>query len=159
MDVTTLQRQLRTLSSCVLREGTVYSECTSSASMLGVHMLPDLWRRKCGAMRVIRCEQRRFIHAAAPAVRYMFGRSACAIYKGSVDRNKWHKCRAISWVRSKMGWPFRILKRVFEFTKVCYRGPKKNHERLLAVLAPINFYQLYFYQLYQHREHLVPLGA
>jgi transposase, IS5 family len=48
-------------------------------------------------------------------------------------------------------WPFRILKRVFGFTKVRYRGLKKNHEWLLAAFALVN--------LYLHRKRLVPLAA
>jgi IS5 family transposase len=47
--------------------------------------------------------------------------------------------------------PFRILKRVFGFTKVRYRGLKKNHEWLCAAFALVN--------LYQHRNRLVPQGA
>jgi IS5 family transposase len=54
-------------------------------------------------------------------------------------------------VRSKVEWPFRILKRVFGFTKVRYRGLKKNHEWLLTAFALVN--------LYQHRKRLAPLGA
>jgi len=51
----------------------------------------------------------------------------------------------------KVEWPFRILKRIFGYTKVRYRGLKKNHEWLLAAFALIN--------LYQHRNRLVALGA
>jgi IS5 family transposase len=54
-------------------------------------------------------------------------------------------------VRSKVEWPFRILKRIFGYTKVRYRGLKKNHEWLLTAFALVN--------LYQHRKRLVPLGA
>jgi len=38
-------------------------------------------------------------------------------------------------------WPFRILKRVFGFTKVRYRELKKNHEWLCAGFALANIYQ------------------
>jgi IS5 family transposase len=55
-------------------------------------------------------------------------------------------------------WPFRILKRVFGFTKVRYRGLKKNHEWLCAAFALAN--------LYKNRKRLAginlwlaPLGA
>ena len=44
-----------------------------------------------------------------------------------------------------------ILKRIFGYTKVRYRGLKKNHEWLLAAFALVN--------LYQHRYRLVTLGA
>ncbi len=50
-----------------------------------------------------------------------------------------------------MEWPFRILKQIFKYTKVRYRGIKKNHEWLLAAFALVN--------LYQHRKRLVLLGA
>jgi len=40
---------------------------------------------------------------------------------------------------------------VFGFTKVRYRGLKKNHEWLLAAFALVN--------LYQNRKRLVSLGA
>jgi IS5 family transposase len=61
------------------------------------------------------------------------------------------KNRTKARVRSEVEWPFRILKRVFGFTKVRYRGLKKNHEWLLAAFALVN--------LYQHRKRPVPLGA
>lgn len=54
-------------------------------------------------------------------------------------------------LRSKVEWPFGILKRVFGFTRVRYRGLKKSHEWLLATFALVN--------LYQHRKHLASLGA
>jgi hypothetical protein len=43
-----------------------------------------------------------------------------------------------------------LLKRVFGFTRVRYRG-LKNHEWLLAAFALVN--------LYLHRKRLVPLAA
>ncbi len=63
---------------------------------------------------------------------------------------KWSGARTEQ-VRSKVEWPFRILKRVFGYTRVRYRGLKKNHEWLLAAFALVN--------LYQHRKRLVTLGA
>ena len=68
-----------------------------------------------------------------------------------VDEEEQRKNRTKARVRSKVEWPFRILKRVFGFTKVRYRGLKKNHEWLLAAFALVN--------LYQHRKRLAPLGA
>ena len=44
-------------------------------------------------------------------------------------------------VRAKVEWPFRIVKRIFGFTKVRYRGLKKNHEWVCAGLALVNLYQ------------------
>jgi IS5 family transposase len=54
-------------------------------------------------------------------------------------------------VRAKVEHGFRILKRVFGFDKVRYRGIAKNHNRLCACFALIN--------LYLHRKRLAPLGA
>ena len=71
--------------------------------------------------------------------------------KDSVDEVERRKNRTKARVRSKVEWPFRILKRVFGYTKVRYRGLKKNHEWLLAAFALVN--------LYQHRKRLVTLGA
>jgi IS5 family transposase len=47
--------------------------------------------------------------------------------------------------------PFRILKRVFGFVKVRFRGLKKNHDHLCVSFALAN--------LYQHRKRLATLGA
>ena len=72
-------------------------------------------------------------------------------YKGRVDEEARRKNRTKARVRARVEWPFRILKRVFGFTKVRYRGLKKNHQWLLAAFALVN--------LYQHRKRLAPLGA
>jgi IS5 family transposase len=45
---------------------------------------------------------------------------------------------------------FRILKRVFGFDKVRYRGIAKNHHRMCANFALVN--------LYLQRKHLATLG-
>ena len=71
--------------------------------------------------------------------------------KDSVDEVERRKNRTKARVRSKVEWPFRILNRVFGYTKVRYRGLRKNHEWLLAAFALVN--------LYQHRNRLVTLGA
>jgi hypothetical protein len=54
-------------------------------------------------------------------------------------------------VRAKVEHMFRILKRVFGFDRVRYRGIAKNHHRLCANFALIN--------LYLHRKRLALLGA
>ena len=72
-------------------------------------------------------------------------------YKDHVDEEARRRNKTKSKVRAKVEHPFRILKRVFGFTKVRYRGLKKNHEWLCAAFALVN--------LYQHRNRLAPLGA
>ncbi len=54
-------------------------------------------------------------------------------------------------VRAKVEHPFRILKRVFGFTRVRYRGIWKNHQWLCAAFALVN--------LNQHRNRLAPQRA
>jgi IS5 family transposase len=133
------------------KEGIVHSVCTSAASVSDVHMLPDLLH---GHEKKVWGDagyqgQTEAIHAAAPAAQDMTSRRAK--HKGGVDQVERRKNRTKARVRSKVEWSFRILKRVFGFTKVRYRGLKKNHEWLLAAFALVN--------LYQHRNRLVPLGA
>jgi transposase, IS5 family len=47
-------------------------------------------------------------------------------YKDGVDEQARRKNRNKSKVRAEVEWPFRLLKRVFGFTKVRYRGLKKR---------------------------------
>ena len=54
-------------------------------------------------------------------------------------------------MRAKVEHPFRILKRVFGFVKVRFRGLKKNHHHLCAAFALVN--------LYMHRKRLATLGS
>src|SRR5215813_8904909 len=56
------------------------------------------------------------------------------------------KNRVKARVRAKVEHPFRILKRIFGFEKVRYRGLKKNPQRLCACFALVN--------LYLHRKRL-----
>jgi len=133
------------------KEGIVHSVCTSAASVSDVHMLPDLLH---GEEKKVWGDagyqgQAESIHAAAPDAQEMTSRRTKR--KDSVDEVERRKNRTKARVRSKVEWPFRILKRVFGYTKVRYRGLKKNHEWLLAAFALVN--------LYQHRRRLAPLGA
>jgi IS5 family transposase len=72
-------------------------------------------------------------------------------YKNDVDEEAKRKNTTKARVRAKVEHPFRILKRIFGFTKVHYRGIKKSHQWLCAAFALVN--------LYQHRRRLAPLGA
>jgi IS5 family transposase len=90
------------------------------------------------------------IHAVAPEAQDMTNRRA-KNSQGEVDEEPKRKNHTKSRVRAKVEWPFRILKCVFKYTKVRYRGLKKNHAWLLTAFALVN--------LYQHRKRLAPLGA
>jgi IS5 family transposase len=61
--------------------------------------------------------------------------------KAGVDEEQKRKNRTKARVRAKVEWPFRVLKRVFGFTRVRYRGLKKNHEWICAGFALVNLYQ------------------
>jgi IS5 family transposase len=133
------------------KEGIVHSVCTSAASVSDVHMLPDLLH---GNEKKVWGDagyqgQTEAIHAAAPQAQDMTSRRVKT--KAGVDEVQKRKNHTKARVRSKVEWPFRILKRVFGFTKVRYRGLKKNHEWLLTAFALVN--------LFQHRKRLVPLGG
>jgi IS5 family transposase len=117
------------------KETVVHSVATSAASVADKHMLPDL------------------LHGAEKKVWGDAGYQgqADAIHKNYVDEEARRKNTTKARVRSKVEHPFRILKRVFGFTKVRYRGLRKNHAWLCAAFALVN--------LYQHRNRLAPQGA
>ena len=133
------------------KESIVHSVCTSAASVHDKHMLPDLLH---GGEKKVWGDagyqgQTKVIYEAAPQAQDMTNRRVKT--KQGVDEEQKRKNRTKSRVRAKVEWPFRILKRVFGFVKVRYRGLKKNHEWLLTAFALVN--------LYQHRKRLVPQGA
>jgi transposase, IS5 family len=133
------------------REGVVHSVCTSAASVADVHLLPDLLH---GAERKVWGDagyqgQSEAIREAAPHAQDMTCRRTK--FKNYVDQVARRKNTTKSRVRAKVEHPFRILKRIFGFDKVRYRGLAKNHNRLCACFALVN--------LYLHRKRLVQLGA
>ena len=133
------------------KETVVHSVITTAASVADKHMLPDLLHGKekkvwgdAGYQG-----QTEAIHEAAPDAQDMTNRRTK--FKNYVDEEGKRKNRTKSRVRAKVEWSFRILKRVFGFIKVRYRGLKKNHEWLCAAFALVN--------LYQHRNRLSPQRA
>jgi transposase, IS5 family len=140
------------------KEGIVHSVCSTAASVSDVHMMPDLLH---GEEKKVWGDagyqgQTEAIHEVAPGAQDMTSRRVKT--KAGVDEAEKHKNRTKARVRAKVEWSFRILKRVFGFTKVRYRGLKKNHEWLCASFALAN--------IYQHRKRLaridlrmVPVGA
>src|SRR5208283_2978328 len=133
------------------KETVVHSVATSAASVADKHMLPDLLH---GEEKKVWGDagyqgQTKAIREAAPKAQDMTNRRVKT--KAGVDEGQKRKNRTKSRVRAKVEWPFRILKRVFGYTKVRYRGIVKNHHWHLAAFALVN--------LYQHRKRLAPLGA
>ena len=133
------------------KETVVHSVATSAASVADKHMLPDLLH---GHERKVWGDggyqgQTGAIRAVAPKAQDMTCRRVK--YKNQVDEQAKRKNTTKARVRAKVEHPFRILKRVFGFTKVRYRGLWKNHQWLCAAFALVN--------LYQHRKRLVPQEA
>jgi transposase, IS5 family len=123
------------------KEGIVHSVCSTAASVSDVHMLPDLLH---GGEKKVWGDagyqgQTEAIHQAAPRAQDMTSKRVKT--KAGVDENQKRKNRTKARVRAKVEWPFRVLKRVFGFTRVRYRGLKKNHEWLCAGFALVNLYQ------------------
>jgi IS5 family transposase len=140
------------------KEGIVHSVCTSAASVSDVSMLPDLLH---GDEKKVWGDagyqgQAEAIHAAAPHAQDMTSRHAK--HKGGVDEVKRSKNRIKARVRSKVEWPFRVLKRVFGFVKVRFRSLKKNHEWPCAAFAAINVYH-HRKRLARINQRLAPQGA
>ena len=132
------------------KEGHVHSLATSAANVADMHMLPDLLH---GEERKVWGDagyqgQAEAIKQAAPKAQDMTCRRTK--FKDYVDELQKKKNRSKSSVRAKVEHPFRILKRVFGFDKVRYRGIAKNHNRLCANFALVN--------LYMHRKRLAVLG-
>jgi transposase, IS5 family len=133
------------------KQGHVHSVVTSAASVADKHMLPELLH---GEERKVWGDggyqgQTEAIKEAAPKAQDMTCRRTK--FKDYEDELQKKKNRSKSSIRAKVEHPFRILKRVFGFDKVRYRGIAKNHNRLCANFALVN--------LYLHRKRLVALGA
>ena len=141
------------------KEGHVHSVASSAASVSDSHMLPDLLHgqeRKAWGDAGYQGQTAAIQEAApkAPAhdlqedeVQELCKRTK---FKNYVDELQKKKNRNKSSVRAKVEHPFRILKRIFGFDKVRYRGLVKNHHRLCANFALVN--------LYMHRKRLAVLG-
>jgi IS5 family transposase len=61
-------------------------------------------------------------------------------HRGVVDEKERAKNRSKSRVRARVEHPIGVIKRVFGFTKVRYRGLKKNAHRLLVTCALANLF-------------------
>jgi len=82
--------------------------------------------------------QRAVIRQCAPRARDFVNRRYR--HRGVVDRVERTKNRTKSKVRAKVEHPIGIIKRVYGFAKVRYRGLKKNLHRLLVTSALANLY-------------------
>lgn len=133
------------------KEGIVHSVCSTAASVADKHMLADLLHGEETKVwgDAAYQGQTETIRRVAPRAKDMTSRRTR--YKQVVDEFERSKNRTKARVRSRVEHPFRILKRVFGFVKVRFRGLKKNHDHLCAAFALVN--------LYLHRKRLAPIGA
>jgi transposase, IS5 family len=132
------------------REGTVHTLVTTSANVSDSTVLAELLHgqeRKVWGDAAYR-DQAETIRQAAPKAQDMTNRRTK--FKDYVDELQKKKNRNKSRIRAKVEHPFRILKRIFGFDKVRYRGLFKNHHRLCVNFALVN--------LYMHRKRLAVLG-
>jgi IS5 family transposase len=132
------------------KQGTVHSVVTTAANVADSTVLPELLH---GEERKVWGDggyqgQTEAIREAAPKAQDMTCKRTK--FKHYVDELQKKKNRSKSSVRAKVEHPFRILKRIFGFDKVRYRGLAKNHHRLCACFALVN--------LYLHRKRLAVLG-
>ena len=132
------------------KEGTVHTVVTTAANVADSRVLPDLLH---GEERKVWGDggyqgQTEAIKEAAPKAQDMTCRRTR--YKHRVDELERAKNKSKSSVRAKVEHPFRILKRIFGFDKVRYRGLAKNHHRLCTCFALVN--------LYLHRKRLAGLA-
>jgi IS5 family transposase len=131
------------------KQGTVHSVATTAANMADCHMLAALLH---GEERKVWGDagyqgQSEAIKEAAPKAQDMTCKRTK--FKHRVDELQKQTNKSKSSVRAKVEHPFRILKRIFGFDKVRYRGLAKNHQRLCACFALVN--------LYLHRKRLARL--
>jgi len=63
-------------------------------------------------------------------------------FKGGVDEVEKAKNTTKSKVRAKVEHPFGVIKRIFGFTKVRYRGLEKNANRLFVACSLANIFML-----------------
>ena len=123
------------------KQGIVHSVCTTAACVADKHMLPDLLH---GEERKVWGDggyqgQTEVIREAAPQAQDMTCRRTKL--KDYVDELQRAKNRVKSRVRAKVEHPFRILKRVFGFEKVRYRGIEEEPSpavRLLRAGEPLS---------------------
>jgi IS5 family transposase len=80
------------------------------------------------------------IHAHAPHAKDFTNRRYR--YRGVVDEVEGGKNRTKSSVRAKVEHPFHVLKRMFGYAKVRYRGLAKNAERLWVTCGLTNLFMV-----------------
>ena len=120
----------------------IHSVVATAANVHDKHPLPDLLhgteRRVYGDSAY--AGQTDIIRAIAPAAHDFTQHKACR-HRALTDTER-SRNRNKSRVRAKVEHAFGVIKRVFGFTKVRYRGLAKNGERLFVVCALANLFMV-----------------
>ena len=122
------------------RSKLIHSVAATPANVADNRVLPDLLHGR--ETRVWGDQayrgQRGAIRAKAPRARDFTNRRYR--HRGIVDEIERAKNRTKSTVRAKVEHPIGVIKRVFGFAKVRYRGLKKNAHRLIVTCALANLF-------------------
>ena len=118
----------------------IHSVVATSANVHDKHPIPQLLhgreRRVYGDSAY--ASQKALIRQAAPRAKDFTNRKASR-HKPLTKRER-EKNRSKSQVRAKVEHAFLVIKRVFGFAKVAYRGLAKNGNRLFVVAALANLF-------------------
>ena len=118
----------------------IHSVVATAANVHDSHALPWLLhgRERCVWGDAAYTGQRAVLRARAPHARdltqWKAGRDR-PLSRAERARNRW-----TSRVRAKVEHPIGVIKRIFGFTKVCYRGLAKNSHRLVVACALANLF-------------------
>jgi len=119
----------------------IHTAVATAASVSDVAILPDLLHGEetrvwgDGAYQ----GQTEVIHECAPRAQD-YTQRRCRYQGQIVDEVAWAKNRTKSKVRSKVEHVFQVMKLIFGFVKVRYRGLKKNAHRLFVTCALVNLF-------------------
>ena len=118
----------------------IHSVVATSANVHDKHPLPQLLHgnenRVYGDSAY--ASQKELISQAAPKAKDFTNQKGCR-HQPLTDRDR-EKNRTKSQVRAKVEHAFLVIKRIFGFAKVSYRGLKKNGNRLFVVAALANIF-------------------
>jgi IS5 family transposase len=128
----------------------IHSVVATAANVADSQVLPDLLHgEETGVWGDRACQgQTKVIKQCAPRAQDMTHRRCRR--KGEVDEIERAKNRNRSRVRAKVEHAFGVIKNIFGFVKVRYKGLMKNANRLFATCALANLY-LARHQLLQHQ--------
>lgn len=118
----------------------IHSVVATPANTADATVLPDLLHGEETRVWGDRAYQgqRKVILEAAPKAKDFTNRRVR--YKGEVNEAEQARNRTKSGVRAKVEHAFGVIKRVFGFTKVRYRGLEKNANRLFTTCALANLF-------------------